>query len=69
MARELRDGDEVEWNTPQGVTHGRVVRKLTRRTHVEGTEIAATPDDPRWLVESAKSGKRAAHTADALRRR
>ena len=69
MTRELRRGDEVEWNTPQGLTHGTVVRKLTGRTHVEGTEIAATPDDPRWLVESAKSGKRAAHTADALRRR
>ena len=42
MASEPRVGDEVEWNTPQGVTHGRVVRRLTRRTHVEGTVIAAT---------------------------
>ncbi|MFN8124232.1 MAG: DUF2945 domain-containing protein [Thermoleophilia bacterium] len=69
MASEPRVGDEVEWNTPQGVTHGRVVRRLTRRTHVEGTVIAATPDDPRWLVESATTGRRAAHTADALRPR
>jgi hypothetical protein len=65
---DITVGDEVSWNTPQGRTHGRVVERLTSRTRVGGTEIHATEDDPRYLVESARTGKRAAHTADALRR-
>lgn len=63
---DIKVGDKVSWNTPQGRTHGRVVEKLTSRTSVGGTEIAATKDDPRYLVESDKTGKRAAHTPDAL---
>ena len=61
-------GDEVEWNTPQGATHGTVVEVVTERTHVEGQVLDASPDDPRLIVESAKSGARAGHTAEALRR-
>jgi hypothetical protein len=69
MTRELRNGDRVEWNTSQGPTHGVVKRKLTSRTTVGGTEIAASREQPRYLVESDKSGKLAAHAPEALRRR
>lgn len=61
-------GDTVSWNTPQGRTRGTVVKRLTSRTTVGGTEIHATKDDPRWLVESDATGARAAHTPDALRK-
>ena len=67
MAREeCKQGDKVAWNTPQGKTCGTVKKKLTSTTEVGGQKINASKDDPRYLVESEKSGKEAAHKADAL---
>ena len=67
MSQEgFKQGDEVEWNTPQGKTRGTVKKKLTSRTEVGGQTVAATEEDPRYLVESAKSGKEAAHKPEAL---
>jgi hypothetical protein len=63
---QFKQGDEVEWNTPQGKTRGTVKKKLTSRTKVGGQTVAASEDDPRYLVESEKSGKEAAHKPDAL---
>ena len=65
---EFKQGDEVEWNTPQGKTHGTVEKKITSRTEVGGQTVAASEDDPRYLVQSEKSGKEAAHKPDALTR-
>jgi hypothetical protein len=45
-----------------------VVRKLTSDTAVKGTKISASEDDPRYLVESTKSGERAAHKPESLER-
>jgi hypothetical protein len=69
MGRALRPGEEVEWNTPQGVTHGAVVKKLARAGKIKDHTVAASPDKPEYLVESAKSGKRAAHKRGALKKR
>ncbi len=66
MAQEFEEGDKVEWNTPQGKTRGVVKEKLTSRTEVGGQTVAASDDDPRYLVESEKSGKEAAHKPNAL---
>jgi len=66
VAQEFKQGDKVEWNTPQGKTHGTVKKKLTERTEVGGQTVAASEDDPRYLVESEKSGKEAAHKPDSL---
>jgi hypothetical protein len=66
MARTFKPGDKVRWNTPQGMTHGRVKRKLTSGTEVGGQKISASEDDPRYLVESDKTGKQAAHKPEAL---
>ena len=66
MADDFKPGDRVEWNTPQGKTQGKVVEKLTSRAEVSGQSVAASDDDPRYLVESEKSGKRAAHKPDSL---
>jgi len=68
VAQEFRQGDRVEWNTPQGKTRGTVKKKLTSDTGVGGQKITASNDDPRYLVESEKSGKEAAHKPDALSR-
>ena len=66
MAQEFKHGDKVEWNTPQGKTRGMVKKKLTSSTEVGGQKINASEDDPRYLVESEKSGKEAAHKPDTL---
>ena len=66
MAQELKQGDKVEWNTPQGKTRGTVKKKLTANTEVGGQKINASEDDPRYLVESEKSGKEAAHKPESL---
>ena len=66
MAQEFEEGDRVEWNTPQGKTQGKVKKKLTSRTEVGGQTVAASEDHPRYLVESEKSGKEAAHKPVAL---
>ena len=63
----FREGDHVAWDTPQGETHGTVERTLTARTHVKGHTVAASPDDPQYLVRSDTSGKEAAHRPGALR--
>ena len=63
---DFSKGDKVTWNTPQGETSGTVVEVVTSDTSVEGQKLSASPDDPRYIVESEKSGKRAGHTADAL---
>ena len=41
-------------------------KKLTSRTEVGGQTVAASEEDPRYLVESEKSGKEAAHKPEAL---
>ena len=66
MAQDFKQGDEVEWNTPQDKTRGTVKKKLTDRTEVGGQTVAASEDDPRYLVQSEKTGKEAAHKPDAL---
>ena len=66
MAQEFNQGDTVEWNTPPGKTRGTVKKKLTSETNVGGQKVNASEDNPRYLVESEKNGKEAAHKPDAL---
>lgn len=62
----LSEGDHVSWNTPQGVTHGVIVDKRITDFHFKGQKFIATRDDPAFIVESEKTGARAAHQGDAL---
>jgi hypothetical protein len=66
VSQEFRQGDQVKWNTPQGETYGKVKKRLTSTTQVGGQKVNASDDDPRYLVESEKSGKEAAHKPDSL---
>jgi hypothetical protein len=66
VAQAFEQGDTVEWNTPQGKTRGTVKKKLTTETQLGGQKVSASEDDPRYLVESEKSGKEAAHKPDSL---
>jgi len=59
-------GDTVRWNTSQGETRGTIVEKKTKDFQFDGQKFTASSDDPAYLVESEKSGKRAAHKESAL---
>lgn len=69
MARSLQKGDRVEWDTSQGKTPGRVVKKQAAATRIKGHKVAASKDNPQYVVRSDTSGKRAAHKASELRKR
>lgn len=62
----LSKGTPVEWNTPQGATHGRIVEKKVSDFELDGQTHRASKDEPQYVVESAKTGARAAHKASAL---
>ncbi|QJE99244.1 DUF2945 domain-containing protein [Luteolibacter luteus] len=68
-AKTLKKGDRVEWETSQGKTTGKVVKKLTSRTKIKGHQVAASKENPEYLVESEKSGEKAAHKPEALKKR
>jgi Hypervirulence associated proteins TUDOR domain len=69
MAKDLKKGDKVEWETSQGTTHGTVEKKQTSATSIETHEVAASKDNPEYIVRSDKSGKIAAHKPGGLRKR
>jgi hypothetical protein len=64
---QVKAGDSVEWNSHGGTAEGKVVKKVTKRTSVKGHTVAASKDDPQFIVETDE-GKRAAHKPEALRK-
>lgn len=66
MSKNLKKGDKVTWETSQGKTEGRVVKRQTSDTKIKDHKVTASKDDPQIIVESSKSGKRAAHKPEAL---
>jgi len=68
MADDLKKGDHVRWDTPQGETEGTVEKKLTAPTEIKGHQVKASKDNPEYLVKSDKSGKEAAHKPDELKK-
>ena len=67
MVKTLHKGDTVSWKSHDGEAHGKVVRKLTSETSIKGHKVAASKDNPEYLVETDE-GKRAAHKPAALRK-
>ncbi len=66
--KKLKKGDKVEWNTSQGKTEGTVKKKLTSETNIKDHHVAASKDNPEYLVETEKSGKEAAHKPESLKK-
>ena len=69
MADEFKKGDKVKWNTSQGKTEGTVKKKLTSETNIKDHHVAASKENPEYLVESDKSGKEAAHKPESLKKK
>ena len=66
MAKSVKVGDKVGWDSSGGHSTGKVVKKLTSATRIKGHKVAASKDDPQYLVESEESGKQAAHKPESL---
>lgn len=64
---DLGKGDKVSWKSHGGAAHGKVVKKQITPTNIKGHKVAATKDDPQFIVETDK-GKKAAHKATALKK-
>ncbi len=68
MAKELKPGDKVSWKSHGGEAVGHVVRKVTSPMKIKSHKVAASKDNPEYLVESEKSGAKAAHKPEALKK-
>ena len=66
MPKTFKSGDQVEWNSSGGHSVGKVVKKVTAPTRIKGHKVAASKDNPEYIVRSDKSGKEAAHRPGAL---
>ena len=67
MAENLKAGDRVTWKSHGGEAHGVVEKKQTKETYIKGHKVAASQDDPQFIVRTHE-GKRAAHKPGALTR-
>jgi hypothetical protein len=64
----INKGDTVHWNTSQGRTTGTAVEKRVSEFTFDGQKFTASKDEPFWIVESSKTGARAAHKESSLNR-
>lgn len=69
MATDLKSGDKVSWDTSGGKTDGKVVKKQTTPTQIKGHKVAASKENPQFIVKSDKSGKEAAHKPAELKKK
>ena len=63
----VKVGDKVGWDSSGGHSTGKVVKKLTKPMTIKGHKVAASKDNPEYLVETG-DGKQAAHKAGALKK-
>jgi hypothetical protein len=66
--KSLKPGTKVRWNTSQGETTGKVIKRQTSTTKIKTHKVSASKDNPEYIVKSDKSGKKAAHKRSALKR-
>ncbi|HZV83538.1 MAG TPA: DUF2945 domain-containing protein [Brevundimonas sp.] len=68
-AKCLKTGDKVSWDHSQGSSIGKVVKRVTGPTQIKGHKVAASEDNPEYIVQSDKTGAKAAHRPSELRKR
>ncbi len=64
---EFKVGDRVEWHGP-GTIRGRIRQRLIAPMEIKGHHVAASDENPQYLVVSDASGEEAAHKPSALRK-
>lgn len=64
----MKIGDRVSWGTSQGKTEGKIVDRKTKDFQLAKQHFKASEDEPKFIVESEKTGARAAHAESALKK-
>ena len=67
MEADFKRGDRVEWSFRGHPVRGTVRRRLTRRPEIAGRIVAASKEDPRYLVRTEKTRKETVRRPSALR--
>jgi hypothetical protein len=62
----LNKGDKVSWKSHAGTAHGTVDKKLTSPIQIKGHKVAASAENPEYLVKSDSGEGKAAHKRGAL---
>ena len=62
----MKVGDKVSWKTPQGKTEGKGVDVKKKDFQFDKQHFKASEDEPKYIVESEKTGAKAAHAESAL---
>ncbi|MHC5538005.1 hypervirulence associated TUDOR domain-containing protein [Singulisphaera rosea] len=68
MSDSLKPGDRVKWKSSQGTVTGKVKQKLVKPTDIKDHHVAASPENPEYLVESEKTGAQVAHKPESLKK-
>ncbi len=68
VAKELKKGDTVSWDSAQGKVKGEVETKITSETKIKGHTAKASKDNPEYVVKSGKTGAKAAHKPGELKK-
>lgn len=68
MANTFKEGDKVEWQSIHGPVQGTIEKMLTAPMDIKGHHVDASPDEPHYLVSSAKTGVEAAHKPTELKK-
>lgn len=66
--KTFKAGDAVKWDHSQGTTKGKVVKKVTSPTQIKGHKVAASKDNPEYIVKSDTTGAKAAHKPGEMRK-
>ncbi len=69
MAGDFKPGDKVEWNSSGGHSVGEVVAATTSPTKIKSHTVAASKQNQEYIVQSEKSGAKAAHKPESLKKR
>jgi plastocyanin len=69
MAKSVKPGDKVEWETSHDKTSGTLEKKQTMDTEIKSHTVKASEDDPQYIVKSEKTGAKAAHKAGSPKKK
>lgn len=64
----LKAGDKVTWEASQGKVRGKIVKKITKPAKIKQHKVAASENNPSYIVQSDQTKKFAAHKTKSLKK-
>jgi hypothetical protein len=68
VAKRLKRGDHVSWNSEAGRVRGKITRIVTTPTKFKGYTVRASNDEPQYEIRSDTTDHIAVHKGSALRK-